>query len=111
MRFAAALYPQSPYGRPVEGSEASVKGLEPQSLRAFYERYYRPNRTILSVVGDVSHQEIAQALNQAFRSWPRGEPTTTPVAPSKVGSGETLQVNTDLTQANLIHGNQRVDRE
>ena len=34
-RFAAALYPQSPYGRPVEGSEASVKGLrtaKPESL-------------------------------------------------------------------------------
>ena len=110
-RFAAALYPQSPYGRPVEGSEASVKGLEPQSLRAFYERYYRPNRTILSVVGDVSHQEIAQALNQAFRSWPRGEPATAPVAPSKVGSGETLQVNKDLTQANIILGHAGVGRE
>jgi zinc protease len=110
-RFAAALYPQSPYGRPVEGSEASVKGLEPQSLRAFYERYYRPNRTILSVVGDVSHQEIAQALNQAFRSWPKGEPATAPLAPSKVGSGETLQVNKDLTQANIILGHAGVGRE
>jgi len=110
-RFAAALYPQSPYGRPVEGSEASVKGLEPQSLRAFYERYYRPNRTILSVVGDVSHQEIARALNQAFRSWPKGEPATAPLAPSKVGSGETLQVNKDLTQANIILGHAGVGRE
>jgi zinc protease len=110
-RFAAALYPQSPYGRPVEGSEASVKGLEPQSLRAFYERYYRPNRTILSVVGDVSHQEIARALNQAFRSWPKGEPATAPVAPSKVGSGETLRVNKGLTQANIILGHAGVGRE
>jgi len=110
-RFAAALYPQSPYGRPVEGSEASVKGLEPQSLRAFYERYYRPNRTILSVVGDVSHQEIARALNQAFRSWPKGEPATAPLAPSKVGPGETLQVNKDLTQANIILGHAGVGRE
>jgi len=110
-RFAATLYPQSPYGRPVEGSEASVKGLEQQSLKAFYERYYRPNRTILSVVGDVSHQEIAQALNQAFRSWPKGEPATAPVAPSKVGSGETLRVNKDLTQANIILGHTGVGRE
>src|SRR5918996_920655 len=60
-RFAAALYPQSPYGRPVEGNEAPVKGLQQKSLREFYARYYRPNRTIVSVVGDVSHQELAQA--------------------------------------------------
>jgi zinc protease len=110
-RFAAALYPQSPYGRPVEGSEASVKGLEQQSLRAFYERYYRPNGTILSVVGDVSHQEIAQALNEAFRSWTKGEPATSPVAPSKVGSAENIRVNKDLTQANIILGHEGVGRE
>ena len=110
-RFAAALYPQSPYGRPVEGSEASVKGLEQQSLRTFYERYYRPNRTILSVVGDISHQEIARALNEAFRSWPKGEPATAPVAPSKIGTAETLRVNKELTQANIILGHEGVGRE
>jgi zinc protease len=110
-RFAAALYPQSPYGRPVEGSEASVKGLEQQSLRTFYDRYYRPNRTILSVVGDISHQEIARALNEAFRSWPKGEPATAPVAPSKIGTAETLRVNKELTQANIILGHEGVGRE
>jgi len=110
-RFAAALYPQSPYGRPVEGSEASVKGLEQQSLRAFYERYYRPNRTILSVVGDISHQEVARALNEAFRSWPQGEPATAPAPPSTIGAAETLRVNKDLTQANIILGHEGVGRE
>ena len=110
-RFAAALYPQSPYGRPVEGSEVSVKGLEQQSLRAFYERYYRPNRTILSVVGDISHQDIARALNEAFRSWAKGEPATPPVAPSKIGSAETIRVNKDLTQANVVLGHEGVGRE
>src|SRR5882724_40119 len=110
-RFAAALYPQSPYGRPVEGSEASVKGLEQQSLKAFYERYYRPNRTILSVVGDISHQEVARALNEAFRSWPKGEPATAPAPPSKVGSAEIIRVNKDLTQANIIFGHEGVGRE
>ncbi len=110
-KFAAALYPRSPYGRPVEGSEASVKGLQQQNLRAFYDRYYRPNRTILSVVGDISHQEIAQALNDAFRSWPKGEPATAPVAPTKTGAAETLRVNKDLTQANIILGHEGVGRE
>jgi len=110
-RFAAALYPQSPYGRPVEGSEASVKGLEQQSLRAFYERYYRPNRTILSVVGDVSNQEVERALNEAFRSWPKGEPATAPLAPSTIGAAETIRVNKDLTQANIILGHEGVGRD
>jgi zinc protease len=110
-RFAAALYPQSPYGRPVEGNEASVKGLEQKSLSAFYQRYYRPNRTIVSVVGDISHQEIARALNEAFRSWPKGEPAAAPTSPSKIGLPETIRVNKDLTQANIVLGHEGVGRE
>jgi zinc protease len=110
-RFAAALYPQSPYGRPVEGNEVSVKGLQQKSLRDFYRRYYRPNRTIVSVVGDVSHQEIAKALSQAFRSWPKGEPASAPVNPAKIGSSQTIRVNKELTQANIILGHGGVGRE
>jgi zinc protease len=110
-RFSAALYPQSPYGRPVEGNEASVKGLEQKSLREFYQRYYRPNRTIVSVVGDVSHQEIAKALSQALRSWPKGQPASAPVKPAKIGSSQTIRVNKDLTQANVILGHEGVGRE
>jgi zinc protease len=110
-KFEAALFPQSPYGRPVEGSEASVKGLEQQNLRDFYERHYRPNGLILSVVGDISHQEIARGLNDAFRSWSKGEPVTPPVAPSTIGEAETIKVNKDLTQANIILGHEGVGRE
>jgi zinc protease len=110
-KFAAALYPQSSYGRPVEGTEASVRVLQQKSLREFYERYYRPNRTILSVVGDISQQEITQALNQAFRAWNKGEASGKPLIPATLGSPQVIRVNKDLTQANIILGHQGVGRE
>jgi zinc protease len=110
-RFVAVLYPQSPYGRPVEGQEASVKALEQKTLKAFYERYYRPNRTIVSIVGDISHQEIARALNEALHSWQKGDPATAPVPPSEIGSSETIRVHKDLTQANIVLGHNGVGRE
>jgi zinc protease len=110
-RFAAALFPQSPYGRPVEGNEASVNALEQKSLKEFYSRYYRPNRTILSVVGDISHQEMAQALNKAFHFWHKGEPAKAPVPPSKIGGPNSIRVNKELTQANIILGHEGVGRE
>jgi len=109
-RFAAALFPQSPYGRPVEGTETSVKGIQQTSLREFYERYYRPNRSILAVVGDVSEQESTQALNQAFRSWRKGEPGGKRLVPSVIGSSQVIRVNKDLTQANIMMGHEGVPR-
>jgi zinc protease len=108
--FAAALFPASPYGRLVEGTEASVKGLQQKSLKEFYARYYRPNRSIMAVVGDVSEQEISQALNQALRGWNKGEPSGQPLVPAKIGAPQLLRVNRDLTQANIIMGHNGVPR-
>jgi zinc protease len=108
--FAAALFPQSPYGRPVEGSETSVKSLQAQSLKDFFTRYYRPNRSIMAVVGDVSETEITQALNKAFRGWTKGAEGAAPSAPSQIGAVQTLRINKDLTQANIILGHAGVPR-
>jgi zinc protease len=108
--FAAALFPQSPYGRPVEGTEASVKALQAQQLKDFFARYYRPNRSIMSVVGDVSQAEISQALTQALRNWSKGEVSVPPPAPSKIGAPQTIRLNKQLTQANIILGHSGVPR-
>lgn len=108
--FSAALFPQSPYGRPVEGTEASVKGLQQKSLQEFFARNYRPNRSMIAVVGDVSEQEIAQALNTALRNWSKGEPSGPPLAPTNIGAPKVVRVNKDLTQANIILGHNGVAR-
>ncbi|MBM4263811.1 MAG: insulinase family protein [Deltaproteobacteria bacterium] len=110
-RFAALLYPQSPYGKPTEGSAAAVRRLTQRDLRDFFQRHYRPNRTIMSVVGDVSQAEISRALTQALRGWNKGEPGGPPVAPAQVGGKQAVRVNKDLTQANIILGHQGVGRE
>ena len=109
--FAAALYPASPYGRPVEGTEASVKKLKQTSLREFFARAFRPNRAILSVVGDISHEEMSRAINEALRSWNKGEPSGSPLVPATHGPAQVIRVNKELTQANIILGHQGVGRE
>ena len=108
--FAAALFPKSSYGRPVEGTEASVKGLQQKSLQEFFSRTYRPNRAIIAVVGDVAEQEIAQALNKAMKGWGKGAPGTRPSPPAEIGKSKTVHINKDLTQANLVLGHNGVAR-
>jgi len=108
--FAAALFPESPYGRPVEGTAASVKSLRAQSLKDFFSRFYRPNRSIISVVGDVSEREISQALNQALRGWSKGAAGVPPPAPATIGVPQTIRLNKELTQANIMLGHAGVPR-
>jgi zinc protease len=110
-RFQEALYPKSPFGRPVEGTEASVNMIPRASLTQFYAHHYRPNRTLMAIVGDISHEEIANAIEQAFRAWTTGEGPGQPLIPLIVGSEQTVRVNRDLTQANIILGHAGVARE
>lgn len=109
-KFAAALFPQSPYGRPVEGTEVTVKGLQRKSLQDFFSGYYRPNRAIISVVGAIGEKEIAQALNRAFSGWNKGEPSGKMLVPTNIGAAQQLQINKDLTQSNIILGHNGVTR-
>jgi zinc protease len=108
--FAAALFPKSPYGRPVEGTQDSVKGLQQKSLQGFFASHYRPNRAIVAIVGDVAEQEIAQALNKAMKGWSKGAPVTKPSVPAEIGKPQLVQVKKDLTQANIVLGHNGVVR-
>ena len=109
--FAGALFPESRYGRPVEGNESSIKAIDQSQMQQFYRNYYRPNRSIVSVVGDVSQAEIANALTTAFRDWRTGEPGGRFAAPKNVGSAQTIRIAKKLTQANIILGHKGVARD
>jgi zinc protease len=108
--FGAALFPKSPYGRPVEGAEATVKLLQQKALQDFYGRNYRPNRSIISVVGDVAEKEMVEALSKALKNWNKGGAGTKPAAPAQIGQAQAVQIKKDLTQANIVLGHDGVTR-
>ncbi len=56
------LFRQHPYGRPVIGYSEEIEAFSLDSLRAFYERYYRPDNALLIVAGAF---DAAQALDAA----------------------------------------------
>ncbi len=103
-KFRSALFPQGPYGRPVEGAEDSVKNIDRRSLANFYDAFYRPNRSILAVVGDISHGEMVKKLNNAFQSWEKRTSAQESLPPASPAPAEMIRINKDLTQANIIIG-------
>ena len=109
-KFIETLFPESPYGRPVEGSEDSVRRLNRTDLAQFYKQYYRPDRAILAVVGDISHQEMQERLAQAFRPWERASTTQEPAPKVLAGPANVIHINKNLTQANIVVGHEGVPR-
>ena len=60
LAFTRLLFGQKhPYGWPMTGVEASIKKMTPEDLRAFYDKYYRPNNAALLVAGDTTEWRCA----------------------------------------------------
>ena len=66
---AAALYGDSPFGRPIAGYEGTVAKLGAADVRGFYDRYYRPGNAVLVVVGDVGPDDLKPRLDKLFGDW------------------------------------------
>ena len=71
-----------PYGRPFQGTRASVASITWADVVAFYRRIMVPGNAALVVVGDVRPDAIATALEARLGDWPSGPlPSPTSIEP------------------------------
>src|ERR1700756_3575761 len=57
-QIAAALYLNSPYGRPVIGWHHEIEALTRADALAFYHRWYTPNNAVVVITGDVTADQV-----------------------------------------------------
>jgi predicted Zn-dependent peptidase len=69
-----------PYGLPADGlgNAASLGSLTPEALRAAHGKWLRPDLARITVVGDITMDELKPLLEKAFGSW------ASPAAPKPV---------------------------
>lgn len=61
------------------GTEAALTAARGKSVKAFYERWYRPENTVISVVGDMDPALLAAEVEQWFGDWKgKGAPSPAP---------------------------------
>lgn len=73
--------PMHRYGTAGGGTEASLKGLTADDLRAFHQRFYQPSNARLVVVGDINANVALASLEKQFGTWKgAGAASRTPVA-------------------------------
>jgi len=68
------VWPNQSLGRDVAGSKETVKGLSRGMLLKCLSRQYVPNNTVVSVAGDIGHEEVLSSLSEALGDWARGSP-------------------------------------
>ena len=78
--FADAIYPPGhPYWEPsIDQQESAVNAITQSDISGFYSTYYRPDTTLLVIVGDVKTADVISKIKDAFGGW------TNPAAPTPV---------------------------
>ena len=80
--FDRLVFGFHPYGRPSEGTPASIARLTRDDLVAFHRAWFVPNNSLLAIVGDLKAPEAFAAAEKAFGGWPRRDvPAVKPIDP------------------------------
>ncbi len=66
------IYPNSPYGvpMPIIGTEEVVANFDHQFLRAYYNKWYRPDLQGIIIIGDIDVNQIESRLKEMFADIP-----------------------------------------
>src|SRR5436309_1262655 len=81
--FRRLLFPEShPHRQVPDGDEVAIASLTRQDLETFHRDRYRPEATLLAVVGDIRPADVLATVDELFTPWPqRGGWALPPVPP------------------------------
>lgn len=73
--FTNFAYPDAySTSRPVIGTPETLDAISAEDLRAYYETYYRPERSVLILTGDFDVAEMETKIQTVFGSWSNDNP-------------------------------------
>ncbi len=64
------VWPDHPLGRDVAGTRQTVVGMGRDQLLDYMRHHYLPGRTVVSVAGNVAHQEVVETMMEQLAEWP-----------------------------------------
>ena len=110
-QFQRAIYGDHPAALIAPPAE-SLNKLTTKDLADFHAAYYRPNNSILAIVGDVTLKEILPKISKAFADWTKGDvpATTIPAIPDPATARILLVDRPGSVQTVLQIGNLGIER-
>ncbi|HDK17035.1 MAG TPA: insulinase family protein [Nitrospirae bacterium] len=110
--FKSEVFGKHPYGRLTAGSPETLDRIKRDDVVKFHSALYVPNNSIMSVVGDITPEEVSGLLERYFSAW-RAKPVelSPPEKPAEIKKKKTVVIDRDLTQANIILGHIGISRD
>jgi predicted Zn-dependent peptidase len=113
--FAAALFgAETPLGRPVIGSVASIESLSRTAIAGYYRRRYTPDNLVIAASGGLDHATLMRLVKKAFAGQLLGDvqPAALRAVRKPPPSYSTVVVEDRATeQANVVLGTTSLPRD
>ncbi len=103
-----ALYNGQSMGRPIIGLESSVREFNRNRLIDYVETYYTPNRIVIAVAGNATHDKVVRLVEKATGRSSR-EPREIIRSTVMESSPQAIRVCKPIQQAHLILGTRSYD--
>ncbi len=68
------LWPDHPLGRDVAGTKKSVNAITRDVMFDYLAHRYLPDNTVITIAGNIQHQEMVDAVSQTLGHWANPEP-------------------------------------
>lgn len=102
--LCSAVFADSPYAHPVEGTVAGLQAITLQDISDFYRNYYVRSRLTLAVGGGFDNALCAR-LEQALGQLPAGQPAAAPeVTPAAAGGRRVVLIDKPDADASISIG-------
>lgn len=70
------VWPDQPLGRDVAGTKESVSAISRPAMLDYMAQQYAPGNTVISVTGNISHEEVVDSIERCLTGWPPSTPRT-----------------------------------
>jgi len=109
--FQRALFGDTPYGHPVEGTAESVARITRPAVRDFFARHYGPGGAAIVVVGDLSPGEARAAIDRVLTGWRGSAQAPFVFPPLPEAAAQTIRIDRPVTQAGIVMGQLGIARD
>jgi zinc protease len=102
--FYKAIYGGHPYGSHSAGSEASLKAMTLDDVKAFHRQYYVARNAVVAIVGDVSRKQAEDIAAQLTAKLATGEKAKAIAAVNALEKASVQRITHESQQTHILVG-------
>ena len=101
--FIEQLFPDHPYGRPIQGTLDSVKNIDREEILDFINNYYRSKNIVVAASGRIEHEKLVQEVRKYFEVESKEQVNKKEKDLTKINNYQEIH-RRDIQQAHIILG-------